>query len=194
MRSKGFSSIFTANMSWWMANYNLSAEAVAQMRRGGVQGLLKGGCDLLILYGVQVALWSAVETGLTGKDAKDWDSPGTAAKRLGADSAYTLMSSIPFVREFAQTVTEGKDYQGPFGLRAFNQVGEALKDTLYGKDTERAHANRNRAIGQAVGAVLHLPIPVAYQLWEELTSAEAKGESNRQEARALLFGPQYPSD
>jgi hypothetical protein len=192
MRGGALAQVFTGNMSWWLANYNLTAEAITRAKSGNVADIARMGATLFVLYGVQVATWSALDAALTGRNADAWKDPLKLAERLGEDVAYTAASSMVLFRDLAETIAEGKEYRGPAGLKSM----QALSDTIVGlhsvmadhKDEASAEAARAKLLKSSIrsaGILFHLPSRMLLQIMDAVNqSQQPQGAS----VRTLLFG------
>lgn len=184
MRGGELGQVFTSSMSWWLANYNLTAMTAKRGARAAVRGdfrtALKSGADLFVLYGVQVAAISALGAALTGKNAKEWESagedPGALAKSLAADASYTGLASMVLVRELADTITSGHRYNGPAGLRSIQTMAQAVQ-ALKDNKLDQSEA---KALYKAAGIVFHVPVA------QVVNTAQGIAETQQQGGNALL--------
>lgn len=188
MRGGELGQVFTASMSWWLANYNLTAESINRARSGKLPDILKAGADLFVLYGVQVAAMSALGAVLTGDNKKDWenaiDDPGALAKSLAKDATYTALSSMVLARELAGAVTEGTQYRGPQGLRSISVLAAAIQAIRGNQQDETEAAN----IAKAAGVILHLPVAQITATANGLADAQLSGSNPILPA---VFGPAH---
>ena len=199
MRGGALAQVFTGSMSWWLANHNLTMEAINRTRSGKFSDFLKAGCDMFVLYGLQVAAWSALEQVLTGKNSDMYDSPGDLALRMAKDSAYTAMSSMVLMRDVADQLVEGEDYHGPYGLRGEEYLGKLLKNAhnlfqseFYPKPGQKFDTPDKRAAalassaGKVAGVIFHLPVTEMANIFDALT--DDKTAQQQTPAWTLLFG------
>jgi hypothetical protein len=177
MRGGPLAQVFTSNMSWWLANYNLTAEAINRAKSGKMSDVLKSGADLFVLYGAQVAAWSALSAALTGKNEKQWeeaaDNPLALAKTLSKDAAYTALSSMVLLRDLADVAVEGRQYRGPQGLKSMSLVASAIQAIR--SDSE--NAAEAKSVAKAAGLILHVPIAQIVSTAEGIVDASEKGDN-----------------
>ncbi len=197
MRAGGeLGKVFTASMSFWIANGQQTAMLVNRARRqGGAQGWLRTGADLLAMYGVQAAISSAVMAAMTGKDEDAWanlfDHPGELAKSLAKDVAYTGAASFVILRDLADAATATR-YRGPQGLRSMSILSaatQAVMPTIDAAMSDRPMTSANiEALARGAGVVFHLPSDQLITMAKGLANAQLQGQSP---AWALLFGKRY---
>ncbi len=188
MRGGPLAQVFTSNMSWWLANYNLTAENINRARSGNLSDILTSGSNLFVLYGVQVALWNAVGAAITGKGASEWQNavndPGALAASLAKDAAYTGLSSMVLTRDLADVFTGGR-YSGPAGLRSMSLIASAIQAI----EANRGDNRELKAVAKAAGPLLHLPVAQIVDTAEGIANAQQQGRSP---LWAAMFGPARP--
>lgn len=193
MRGGPLAQVFTSNMSWWLANYNLTAESINRAKSGRIADIARTGADLFVLYGVMTAAWAALDAALTGRDADAWKDPLSLAKKLGEDAAYTAASSMVLLRDLADTLSAGKEYKGPAGLKSLQYIADTISGVWHAAhdhaseaEDEAAREKLMRSSIRTVGVLFHLPSRMLLQMLDAVNAPQQPGGPGP--ARTLLFG------
>ncbi len=191
MRGGELGKVFTSNMSWWVANYNLSAEIINRARReGSVQGWLKTGADLFVLYPFQAAAASALMASVFGRDRDKWanlfDDPAAMGETLAKDVAYTGLSSVVLLRDLADAALEGRGYAGPQGLKSMSILATGIQSMRGVVDGQNLTLSRTKALARAAGIIFHLPVDQVMATAQGLANAQQNGQNP---LWAALVGP-----
>lgn len=162
LRGGELAKVFTNNMSWANANFNLMANSVY---RFADKGFTAGAAahmasDMLVYLVVAPTLYAWASDAIMGDQSMDWTDGKSIAKRVGSEGLYTAAGSMPGLREFSAALTEGRRAELPQGLSALgtmeNLVASIHHDVMKDEDTGASSATK-RGLLKASGIIFHFP-------------------------------------
>jgi hypothetical protein len=153
--------LFTNQMSWANANYNLMASSILRFADSRTKGAAALGlaADMLTYLVISPALYLAGRQLLSGQDMSGWTDPGKAAAMLGGEGGYTVLSSMPLLREASALVKNGERYEGPQGLSGFDNLMRLVGDirNAHSGESDKQMQNLRKAAVLGVATPFHLP-------------------------------------
>lgn len=185
MRGGELAKVFTNNMSWASANFNLMVSSVQRYADKGYSGpaAAKMASDMLTYLVVCPAIYLAVRQALTGQSMQDWTDPTKTAKHLTGEATYTVLSSMPLFRDAASAIQEGKrsdGLQGTSGLSALinagAEVSHAIQDTKEHREKPGLSSTERAAI-RTGGILFHFPATQIIHTLDGWNYAETHGEN-----------------
>lgn len=155
--------IFTSNMNWSLANWNAIASAWRQSG-GGLKALGSGGFrqmatglgSLATLCIVGPMLWDWMYDEMHGNDMKEWTTGKGLAKKAWTSLPYSVMASLPILRDLEPSVVEGRHQDG--GMTSLNWI-KALQEV--GASLHAKHYTAATAKAVTAGVATFLPLPSA---------------------------------
>ena len=185
LQGGAFAKLFTNQMSWANANFNLMSSSIYQFASSKAKGpaAVRLAGDMLTYLIVGPALYMAARQALTGQDMTELEHPENMKGKLAGEAGYTVLSSLPLLREFSAIMKHGDRYEGPQGLTGIQNLYRALEGMVQGKEGTKSF--RHSAV-MAAGTVLGLPAAQINHSLDGWTYAE---EHNLNPVIPLLTGP-----
>ncbi len=194
LRGGELAKVFTNNMSWANANFNLMASSIHEfLDKGGVKNpaqLVRMGASLMTYAVVAPAIYLAARQALTGQDMSDWKDPKKIGKRLSVEAAYTMLSSVPIARDISGAV-EGFNgdvtrYQGPQGTGGLARLVTLTADAAKAANTGTVTHGEMKALINAIGVGTHMPSTEFNRLWDAYIYSQ---QHSGNPLMPYLFGP-----
>ena len=194
--------IFTSNMSWSNANFNLIMGSMHEFldRKGHTpEAAVRMAAQMGTYLIVAPMLYYAARQFLTGQNMDEWKDPKKMALRVGAEGGYTMLSSLPLFREgagVAQALAGDKArYEGPQGAAGLTQIvtamgrtGMQVHDYMAGKEPRTVNGVNVALIKSLIdtaGMTIGAPSVEAKKLLDVWMEEQKTGQSDWQHR---LFG------
>lgn len=155
LQGGAFAKLFTNQMSWANANFNLMASSVYRFADSQAKGqaAIQLASDMLVYLLVSPALYLAARQALTGQDMSSWSDPSKIAPTLAGEGAYTILTSMPLLREAAAIAKDGERYEGPQGMTGVQNLMKTLEAARKGSDTASARRSAVMAASTVLGGL-----------------------------------------
>lgn len=196
MRGGELAKVFTNNMGWANASFNLMMQSVQRYADKGYTGAAasKMASDMLTYLVVCPAVYLAARQFISGQNMSDWNDPKKTAKHLGGEMLYTVLSAAPVAREAAHALQEGRRAEGIQGTSSLStlinlggDISRAFQDDIDGKI--RAEHPGLSPTGKALintgGILFHFP---AHQVVNSILGWHDADIHGTSKVRGLIFG------
>jgi hypothetical protein len=201
LRGGELAKIFTNNMSWANANFNLMLASVQRYadkgytKREAIQMASDMACYLIVCPMIYLAARQA----LTGQDLDELHDGKKLAQHVGGEAIYTLLSSVPIGRDIASVAQSGgrmDRIQGTSGLAAIGNAVGAISTAVQSAMDDKEHPHQERpglspvtsAAIRASGVLLHFPSAQVLHTLQGWYDAEARGLGTGGTIQQLLMG------
>lgn len=185
LRGTGLAKVFTNNLSWANASFNLMVSSVQRYADRGYRGAdaAKMASDMIAYLIVCPAIYLAAKQAITGQSMADWEDPKETAKHLGGEGLYTVLSSMPLLRDAAGAIQGGKrsdGLQGTSGLAALINAGATASHAF---QDDKQHRERSgvspevKAFVRASGVLFHFPTTQIVHSLDGWNWAEQNGQN-----------------
>lgn len=149
MRQNEFVRLFTTLGSYMFAKANVAYERTGQTDFSSPQEVFSYAADMVLLFTLEAILYNLIKGTLPGMGDDDDDESWAAF--LAKETAFSVMSTVPFVRDITSPL------QGFSGGGSYGSITETLADpviqALQG-DVDKAFV---RSVVNTSGMLLHLP-------------------------------------
>jgi len=176
-RQNEFLRLFTTLGSYMFAKFNVANEVVGRTKRdiadsekSSLYAAAKGATDLVLLFTVEALLYNAIKGTLPGM-GEDGDDDDSWAKFIAAQTALSVFSTFPFVRDMTSAV-QGFGGGGAYGgiSETFGRALSSTGDLLAGE----ANAGDARSANDLLG--MTIPGYPSTAVWRLLDGAGVTGE------------------
>ncbi len=172
--------LFTNNMSWANANFMLMANSLHRFAAKGYSGeaALHMVSDMLQYLVVAPAIYLAASDALDG-EIGDWEDPEVVKSKVLHEGVYTLLGSLPILRELSNAVTDGRraeSLSGASGLGEIINLTASIHQDVKRDDGAISTGTLRNAF-RVGGIVTHFPAPQVLKMLDGWTRAEENGEN-----------------
>ena len=185
-RGSAYAKMFTNFYSYFSATWNLNAEAVGKVKRGGIKSLPEAVLDLMIINTMPAVFAMILDEVL--RNECNGEAECLAEKLMEEQVRFGLGLTIPTRMMPAIPAFFGMDtyaYKGPPGLAPFEDISNLITQISQGELDEAFW----RALARTSGAVLHLPAGQGYATFMGLWAALEGDVEGADIARAAIKGP-----
>lgn len=198
LRGGELAKVFTNNLSWGSANFNLMVASLQRYADRGYKG--KDAAIMASEMGVYLVVcpmlyWMARQALGGTNPTEQLDTGKGVISHVSGEALYTLLSSMPVARDFAALIQDGKHMdglQGTSGLAAIGGAAGAASHAVQDWWNDKEEKERpglspvtNAAI-RAAGPLLHFPSSEILHALNGYMEAERNGTST---VRGAIFGP-----
>jgi hypothetical protein len=185
-RGSEFVKIFTVFYGYFNTAYNLGVERIRGTNPRSPAQVARLATDLLLIYSVPAVMGALIKEAFKIGDEDDDEE---IAQKLAAEQVSFLFGTMVGVREaagaaqimFGLSTSGGLGYNGPAGLRFFNELNKFSQQANQG-ELDRAFV---RAGVNVAGIALHLP---SAQINRTIDGVIAMSEGRTQNPVALVGG------
>ncbi len=180
LRGGELAKVFTNNMSWANANFNLMANSLYRFAdQRTPQAAAQMASDMALYLIVAPAIYLGVSDLLDGT-IEDWTDPDKVRKKVAHEAAYTALGSIPVLREMSNALTEGRRAELPQGASGLGEVinlAAALNKDLTSDDGSGVSRGTARGALKVAGVITHFPAWQVLRMLDGWTYAEEHGKN-----------------
>lgn len=155
IRQNDFVRMFTALGSYMFAKANVAYERTGKTDFRSPKEVLSYTVDMVLLFTVEAVLYNAIKgtlPGMGGGDDDDDDGgPLEWAKFLAAETALSVMSTMPFVRDLSSPL------QGFSGGGSYGSISETLTKPFLQAAQGEVDKAFVKSMVDSTGMLLHLP-------------------------------------
>lgn len=184
LRGGGLAKVFTNNMSWASANFNLMVASVQRFADKGYTGAeaVHMASDMIAYMVVCPMVYLMARQALTGQNMDELHDGKKLAQHIGGEAIYTLLSSVPIGRDIAAGVQSGKRMDGLQGASGVASLGAAAAAVSHAIQDDKEHYHPGlspivKAFLQLSGPLLHFPSHQVLSSLEGYMDAERHGTS-----------------
>ena len=178
-RQQEFPRMLTALGSYMFAKGNVFYEKASQTDFKNPVEVMKLAADVALLFTLEAVLYSAVKGYLPGEDE---DEPIQVASWLGAETLYSMASTLPLARELSGAV-QGFNGGGIFGS-AVEVIAKPMIQASQG-DVDKALV---KSLVDAGGVMLHLPASQSKAVIDTMFEDDMSLSNDISPMRALGLG------